>query len=381
MKKSIQIVVDPQVHDIARVQAAVEKKTISDVYANGIMRSGKAASPGFVDFTRYARALGYRQIKGLSSTEIALAAIRKAAVDPIDTTTGSELYQPAKAGAAYADALRPLTILGRLPYRQVPPHKYFSYITGRSEFDFYGESTPIACSAAGFGTNISLPLLRISGLLVASNTLIEFSEFEELFRREMLAAGVECADRRLLDPTSDTGDGVRPASLTYGVDAVDGSGVVDYADVEAMIAVMITELLTGGSTLLGAKWITTPGIALAIGFLKDEFGNKVFPNITALGGSLSGLEVLTSTAAPSGCLILVDGSEVLVADSGAAEIALSQNAMIDMSDDPDGSNQVSMFQSGSTAFRLVRYINWTMRNSGCISITTGLDLPLPQFGS
>jgi hypothetical protein len=80
--------------------------------------------------------------------------------------------------------------------------------------------------------------------------------------------------------------------------------------------------------------------------------------------------------------ILVDESEIFLADDGAVTLDASEQASIEMSDTPAGSsnptvaassvNLVSMWQTNSIAFRAERFIWWGPRRSGAIQWIDGM---------
>jgi HK97 family phage major capsid protein len=343
------------------------------------------------DFIKVARSIALAKIHQCSPTDVArrlydndrdrhVVEILKADVDSHGTTgTGSELYSPQRTSAEFVQAVRPLTILGRLQYRRVPFNTPLPFISVGTTFDFVGERMPISATVPSFGTNLIFAHTKIAGIIVASNTLLEHSQAEDVLRRDMVAGVIEASDRRLLDPDSDDDSGARPASITNGITAVDASGATDSTDVDAIVAELINQLVTAGSTLRLAKFVTTNQVAIAISMLRDN-GVKAFPNVKATGGELGGLELLTSASAPANQLTLVDGDEVLVADDNEAEIENSRVALIDQNTAPEGNTRVSMFQTESTAMRVTRYINWSMRKP-FVALATGLDLALPELST
>lgn len=338
-------------------------------------------------FIRVARCLALAKIHGVRPEEIApevyaddahrIVGVLKAAIDP--ATTAGALHQPDRASAAFVESIRPRTILGRLSYLSVPFMRNLPFLTVGTSADFYGEAQPIAVNA-GTLSPLYLPHSRISGLVVISNELLESSEGEEALSRDLQNAVIEAQDRRLLDPTSDDGSGIRPASVTNTATPIDAGGVSTAAHVDAVVAALIAEVSDAGSTLENAAFITTPDVALGIASLRDTGGGRAFPGVGVRGGELGGLPLLTSAAAPADALILLDGSEVVVADDSEAQIATSQNATIDMSDGPSGANLVGMFQAEASALRVSRWVHWTLRRP-YVSIATGLDLTLPEVPS
>ena len=99
------------------------------------------------------------------------------------------------------------------------------------------------------------------------------------------------------------------------------------------------------------------------------------------GFLMPGVPLVVSDYVPSvpagSLLIAVKASEILVADEGGFSIDLSEDATLQMADNPDGSSVatvagtapfVSMFQTNGVAFRVERDINWARARSGSVAL-------------
>jgi hypothetical protein len=300
--------------------------------------------------------------------------LTKASVDPHDTTL--DVYSPRSIAAEFADKNRAAAVLGKLPYTHVPFVRNLPYITNGSTVDFYGEMSPISVSALGFGESIDLPRLRTSGILVVSNELLAHSQAAAIIEADLRRSDIEALDRRLLDPTSQGVDRIRPASITYGLDPVDATGAGDPSTVDGVVAALLGELRDAGSSLVGVSFITTVKNAIALSLMRDLTGARAYPTVSATGGTIAGLPLIVSASAPADTLIAVDASELLVADDSEVEIATSRFAVIDQDDAPVGNQRVNMYQTESTAIKLLRWINWSMRRP-FVAYASNFALPLP----
>jgi hypothetical protein len=73
-------------------------------------------------------------------------------------------------------------------------------------------------------------------------------------------------------------------------------------------------------------------------------------------------------------LILAKTSDILFADDGQTEIDASDQASIEMLDNPTNNaatggptTMVSMYQTNSVAVKAVRFVNWKKKRSGAVS--------------
>jgi hypothetical protein len=121
-----------------------------------------------------------------------------------------------------------------------------------------------------------------------------------------------------------------------------------------------------------------------LSFLTDALGNPAFPGVTPTGGNYKGVPMRTSQylanngGSGGAPFILVDESEVYLADDGSVTVDASEQASIEMNDaptsnagTPTGASLVSMWQTNAIALRAERFIWWGLRRSGAIQWIDG----------
>ena len=118
-----------------------------------------------------------------------------------------------------------------------------------------------------------------------------------------------------------------------------------------------------------------PNQAVALSMMQNALGQTEFPGINVDGGTLFGLQVITSNSVPSGHIILVKPSEVLLADDGVVTIDASREASLQMQSDPSvGDYQlVSLWQTNMVGIRAERWINWKRRRDAAVYYITGAN--------
>ena len=125
--------------------------------------------------------------------------------------------------------------------------------------------------------------------------------------------------------------------------------------------------------------------ALALSLLRNALGQPEFPDINMNGGMLEGIPVITSQyigeLAHTGgeIMVLVNASDVWLADDGQVTVDASREASIEMVDLPteDASGgvaaaMVSMWQTNSIAVRCERYINWAKRRAQGVQVMSNV---------
>jgi HK97 family phage prohead protease len=266
------------------------------------------------------------------------------------------------------------TVYDRLPLREVPANVAIKGMDGAFTGYWTGESKAIKMSQ-GSGSTTSLTPLKVAALTVLSNELIrDSSPSAEMIVRD----GLEEALRQVVDTTFLSADaissGISPAGILNGVSAKtsDGDDITSvYTDWKALMADFITAKNTEGLYV-----VTTPTLATALGLMRNALGMAEFTGINTNGGTFQGLPVLTGNNVGSGDFILLKPSEIWrIADQGV-QVSVSQEATIEQSSAPVGETDTpvamteymtSMFQEESTAFKVVRSVNFLKRRSTAVS--------------
>jgi HK97 family phage major capsid protein len=297
-------------------------------------------------------------------------------------TTAELLLSP--VAQDFSAAVRPLTVLGRLQgMRRVPMGvRVITNLSGvRAEFIAQGK--PIPVSSADI-TGLTLYPLKVAALAVVSSELFDASTpgAEGLLTIDLVDACAQATDDAFLDPTN-LGSDEKPASVTSGVVPLTSSGST-FAQIDADLQKMVQQLVAAGSTLIATAWILRPQTAVYLAGLRDTADGLAYPAISVLGGMLKGLPVIVTNNLPgpgspiANHIVLLDASQVALADEGAAEIAVSKQGTLQMSDTPTNSTttgtattMVSMWQTSSVSIRGVLWVNFILRRP-FVSVLAGV---------
>jgi len=269
----------------------------------------------------------------------------------------------------FIDYLKAKTVFDKLPLRQIPARVTVKGRDGAATGYWIAEGTALKMSE--FTTSsVSLDPYKVAALTVVTNELLrDSSPSAEMLVRDAL--GDACA--QIVDTTflgTAAGGTGYPAGLFYGVAAVTTNGNdVDAlrSDVRDLYAAFIA-----AKNASGLYFVMNPAMAKAIQLLSNTLGVQAFPDINQNGGTLLGDPVVTGDNVNSAYVILLKPSDIWrIADTGV-EVSISKEASIEMTDapaqevntpaTPTGKN-VSMFQTESTAFKVVRSINFQKRRS------------------
>lgn len=384
-----------------------------DGVSNVTLKTTEKLEPG-IGFARYAMCLGkakgdyakafrfaenhYPQsesvvklLKAQSEGADLVEMMKIKATVPAGTTTDSTWAAPLvyanTFGGDFISYLRPRTLIGQAAFRPVPFNVRIAGQTsgGTSGWVGQGKSKPVT----KFDFNaVTTGYTKVAAITVLTQELIRLSDpSAEMLARDSLADSVIARiDSDLFDPDIAAVANVNPAGLLNGVTPVTGPAGSDPDDIRCAL---LNLWAPWDSTNIGARpaYYTTPAVARFLAFMRDALGNVAFPGMTAQGGTLDGIPVrvsqyLANNGGSAGSpFILVDESEVYLADDGSVTLDASEHATIEMTDAPVGSSSatvtsngspfVNMFQTNSVALRAERWIWWGLRRSGAIQWIDG----------
>jgi HK97 family phage prohead protease/HK97 family phage major capsid protein len=360
------------------------------------------------EFAQFARCLAAGKGNLPQSYEIAktyytdnedLVSLMKNAVAAGNTTDPNwaanliPLYQ--RYTGDFVEFLRPQTVIGRFgaggipSLRRIPFNVSIAGQTSGGSGYWVGDGAPKPLTRYDYSLT-NLRWAKVANIAVITEELLRFAEpsADILVRDQLAAALIERLDIDFLDPNKAAVTNVSPASITFGVSALTSSGN-SAADVRTDIAAALTQYIAANITPTTAVWILSARRALSLSLMRNALGQREFPDITMMGGMLEGLPVITSEYQHSDSdgdnAVLVNASDIWLADDGQVTLDASREASLQMNDVPTGQDAtqglgtslVSMFQTNSVALRAERFINWQKRRAAAVvvinAVNWGLD--------
>jgi HK97 family phage major capsid protein/HK97 family phage prohead protease len=277
------------------------------------------------------------------------------------TTWASALVYPANLVADFYEFLVPQTFLGRIPgLTRVPFNSRVprenSVIT--AQWVGEGRSKPVAAGSFDF---VSLSFAKTACIMGVTDELVKFSSpsIETLVRNNLAKGIAKFTDVQFIDPSVAAIVGQNPASITNTCDHDAASGTDITAVIHDLREILFHfqeyNIPTDGLVL-----IMQPVLATSIGTMMTTLGVRQFPDINGNGGSVLGVQVITSNNSPSGQITAIHPPSVLLADDGGIQIDLSNEASVEMQDNPTSTDWhlVSAFQQNLLFVRAEQYITW-----------------------
>ena len=272
----------------------------------------------------------------------------------------------------FIELLRPATILGKIQgLRRVPFNASVPVQTAGGSYGWVGQGLAKPVTSLAFGT-AKLEISKAAGIVVLTEELVRTSSpaAEDIVRADMIAGIAAFLDQQFIDPAVAYLANVHPASITNGITGTASAGNA-YTD----LLTLLQKFATGNVPLKGATLIMSESNALAMAFQTDKGGGRLFPNVSATGGSAEGISVVTSNAAGSN-VILLSPPAVLYADDGGVTIDVSKDASVQMDSAPvspaDATTVlVSLWQNNLVGLRAERFINWKRAINAGVALVTG----------
>lgn len=300
--------------------------------------------------------------------------VQKTAVGAGGTSAwGSTLVTPAELGRGMLDVSRPLVLLFRLLLlgaRAVPFNIRIPRVTSEAEgFTYITGGQAIPCLRASLDSS-TLRLATAGGIWIVTEELARFGGAP---LRDHFRGGISKALNRLFVDPANAGaaDPVEPASITYNVTPVAASSGDPVEDLRTALRAYVAD----GGNISTAVILISSANASALALRSNANDGPDFSGLTVGGGTLAGLPCLASDALQDQIVVL-DSTQLLVADSGELDVDLATSASIEMSDSPTqntangtGASVVSLWQANAVAYRIIAGLNWSYE--GPIAVVNG----------
>lgn len=350
----------------------------------------------------------HSRLKGLNPIEVAkerypnmsrgqqadLQTFLKAAVaggTTVDSLWAGPLVNPTNLASEFVEYLRPMTILGKFGVGNIPGLRPIPFnvqfpaqITGGDGY-WVGEGQAKPLTRFSF-EQIILRFTKVANIAVVSEELLRFSSpSAEVVVRNALAEALQARmDSDFINPAITLIADTRPASVTNGASTAASVGATA-EDVRTDLKVLFGYFIAANINTGGLVLVMRQAQALSLSLMRNDLGQREFPDINMNGGSLEGIPVITSQYVPTGIVAAIAAPEIYLADDGGVSVDLSREASLQMDSAPTNEisdlasppaptavAMVSMFQTNSVAIRAERFVNWRRRRTAAVAYLTGV---------
>jgi HK97 family phage major capsid protein/HK97 family phage prohead protease len=275
----------------------------------------------------------------------------------------------------FLDLLRPKTILGRIPgLRHVPFNTSMPAQTAGGTYKWVGQGKMKPVTNAQYAS-VTLSYAKASGIIVLTEELVRQStpSAEAAVRDELVKGIMQFLDTQFVDSTVAAVAAQNPASITNGVTGTAASaatGAAARTDISARVAA----LAALGYPVNELVILMSESIAFALGLALNAVGSPLFPGLSAAGGNLLGIPVVTSQSVGSQ-VIIAHAPSILMADEGGVEIDVSREASLQLDSAPTEPTDAtavmtSLWQANLVALRVERWITWGKARSTAVDRIT-----------
>lgn len=283
----------------------------------------------------------------------------------IGTTTnadfGAALVDFQNLTGEFIELLRGQTAVDKLApqMREVPFNVKMPAQTGAVSVGWVGETKRKPTTNPTFGS-VNLTKSKVAGIVLLSDELMRFSspKADGIILNDFVKSTAEFIDNDFFDPDkAETEDS--PASVLDGSTKIDSSGATAVA-IEGDLEKVIKVLTDNNVPLEGAYWVMSATRAANLSNMRDAIGRKYFEGMTIKGEKeLMTLPVEISAGVTDKIVLIVPG-EILLADDGGMDFAISTEATINMGTDAAPA-WVNLFEQNLMAIRAERFIRWKKR--------------------
>jgi HK97 family phage major capsid protein len=275
----------------------------------------------------------------------------------------------------FLDMLRPKTLIGRIQgLRHVPFNVSMPAQTAGGTYKWVGQGKWKPVTNAQYAA-VTLAFAKASGIIVLTEELVRMStpSAEAAVRDELVKGAQAFLDVQFVDSTVAAVANVNPASITNGVTGTAASAATGAA-ARADIAARVAALAALGYPVNELVILMSESIAFSLGLALNAVGGELFPGLTAAGGSIIGIPVVTSQSVGAQ-IIVAHAPSILMADENGVEIDVSREASLQLDSaptDPADATAVltSLWQANLVALRVERWITWGKARSTAVDRIT-----------
>lgn len=363
--------------------------------APGVRNLGRKSLEKGTLFTRYAMALAASKGSLPSALEISrsrfsdtpeVEQVLRAAVaagTTTDTTWAAPLAVYQDMASEFIDLLRPETILGRINgLRRVPFRVRIPRQTSGVSVGWVGQGAPKPVRKQGFDS-VTIPHAKMAAIVAITEELARWStpSAEATVRQDLIETTATFMDQQFIDPSVAAVADLSPGSITNGAPGKDSSGGT-VAQVTTDLNDAMTAMAVGLLPQRSRYWILHPRTKNYLMTLRTSQDVFAFRD-EMIQGRLMGIPYIESTNMPTRdqddpaepatletYIVLVEASEIYLADDGETMLDVSREASLQMDDAPQAGAQslVSLWQNNLIGIRAERYAYWTRRRTAAVYV-------------
>jgi HK97 family phage major capsid protein/HK97 family phage prohead protease len=300
-----------------------------------------------------------------------------------DTTTSgwaSQLIPSAQQmDGEFLDMLRDKIVIGRIPgLRRVPFNVSVPLQSGAGTYGYVGEGAPKPVTKPTYGS-ATLRFEKAAGIIVITQELARFSTpSAELLVRDEMIKGLTAYFDSVFVSAGAAVTNVMPAGILNGISATAASGTTA-AFFRKNFDTTMQKMITNKRDPAQLVILMSAGVAMTLSSMINSLGQQEFPSINATGGNYLGVPIVTSQALGTN-IVLIDPSDILLAEDPGVAIDISTEASVEMDDAPtvgesSPATQIttlkSFWQNNLVGIRCEQFRTWKVARSSAVEYISG----------
>ncbi|WP_312374998.1 phage major capsid protein [Pseudomonas oryzihabitans] len=287
---------------------------------------------------------------------------------------------PTNFSSSVIESLRPKSVVRRMGAVSLPLNNgnlTIPRIIGNTTVTYIGTEQDIPVTEMQFA-DLKLTAKKAAALVPISNDLLAYSGINPNIDTQVsndLATSMGLSED--LNFIRGAGTGVLPKGLRFWAIArniVPQPAAVDIQTVDTFLSGLMLRLETANVDLNGCGWIMHPRSLRWLQSIRDDVGNKAFPEIDQ--GLLKGYRVALTTQIPTNLGDKGNESEIYFVNFADCYIGEDQNLTFAISTEASykdaNGNQVSAFQRDQTLIRVISKHDFGPRHVESIAVGTGV---------
>ncbi len=288
---------------------------------------------------------------------------------------------PSNMATELIESLRPSSILRSFGARPIPlvnGNMSLPRVKGNTSVGYIGMDTDIPVTSMEFA-DLKLQAKKLAALVPVSNDLLKFQgvnpQVDQIVVDDLFTSIGLYEDITFI--RSNGNGGLTPKGLRYWTPAanvVTAPAGATLAEIDAFLGGLMLRVELANANLAASGWMMNPRSIRFLQSLRDENGNKAYPEIDA--GNLKGYPFKLSTQIPINLGAAGDESEIYFGDYSDTYIGETGQLTLDYSTEASykdaNGDTISAYQRDQTLVRVINHNDFGPRHVESFAIGIGV---------
>ncbi len=247
------------------------------------------------------------------------------------------------------------SLLGQInavsPFRRVPFNMHVLSITTGSSAGFVADGNPIGINSVDL-TPLRLVVKKIGAICPLTSESAKSFDASSAISADLTRAIAIGESQKFFSQDAETADS--PAGILSGSPVQPTSnylGAIPAEDIDLLVEAFQGDLST-------AVLLTSSLNGYRLNKPHNATNPQQFLDTGSNGGDVAGIRHITNPAIPNDKIALIDPARIVLAQGSGVEIDVASYGSLAVTNSVGEINQISLMQTNTMAYRIVREINW-----------------------